>query len=429
MFGLQPLVGSTSQLVLDVYERHLDAEEHALALCQLATQAARYSWARAMPFIQALVKELPRTGHLWAHIVAPQLVQTLVQAGEQAAANSLLFQSAGAARAAPHASAADAVHRLRLAANSVRLDQRQLLAAYRSAREAVEAAGIQGTPGEICSHLLCLADIHLEARDPVAALGPCMRCLSAAESAHLLDYRAEALVRIARVKFEMHDLLGALQLAEEVTPQLAASGSARSRGDALMVQVDVLFALADHSGLERQRLLKAITELLVAAAGQFQAVAEVNSLQRCHYLLARSYHQLGDEHRRDTHAKLFRMLSDLQTRRAAVTWSQLGQVEKQNATSVPERHSTYVPGANLQELRAKCPSLARMLDLTEAAPSVTAADTNASTQEGGWPRTGLFGAMSCAEDSCMVAEQTSRKISLVLGDVHGLYPITASLRL
>ncbi|CAE8620181.1 unnamed protein product, partial [Polarella glacialis] len=314
MFGLQPLTTSACRLALDIYHRDLPAEERALALCQLATDAASSSVKRARPMLRKVAQELPHAGHLWAHVVGPRLINILLQAGETAAVDALLFQAAGALRAVPHGAAAAATQRLRGAANGVRLYHRQLLAAHRSAREAVETGAQMGTPGDICGHLLCLADIHLEARDPVAALGPLMRCLSAAESARLLHYRAEALVRVARVKLEMRDLLGALQLVEvaQVTPQLGPSGSARLRGDALLVQADVLFTLLASNQKDQlacKRLLKEILEVLLAASEQFEAVAELNSLRRCHYLLARTFHQTGNTQCRDQHARSFRKLS------------------------------------------------------------------------------------------------------------------------
>lgn len=173
-----------------------------------------------------------------------------------------------------------------------------------------------GSPGDVCAHLLCLADAHLQAQDPVRALGPCLRCLSAAEASRLLKHRAEALVRIARVRLEMRDLHGALQLAEEVTPQLGAGSSAKLRGEALVVQADVLLSLlssrkgSGHEGPIRTRILREVVQVLRGAAAQFQAVAEINQLRRCHYLLARSCHELGDTSARDSHAGHFRRMSE-----------------------------------------------------------------------------------------------------------------------
>ncbi|CAE8653551.1 unnamed protein product, partial [Polarella glacialis] len=116
------------------------------------------------------------------------------------------------------------------------------------------------------------------------------------------------------VKLEMRDLLGALQFVEvaQVTPQLGPTGSARLRGDALLVQADVLFTLLASNQKDQlacKRLLKEILEVLLAASEQFEAVAELNSLRRCHYLLARTFHQTGNTQCRDQHARSFRKLS------------------------------------------------------------------------------------------------------------------------
>jgi len=314
LFGLQPLTAACCGLVLDVYKEDLVAEDRALALCQLGAVAAERSLACARPLLRDIVRQLPHAGHLWAHVVGPRLVQTLVGAGEGAAASVLLFQAVGVVRASPHGSAGHASQRLRIATNGVRLYHRQLLAAYRSAREAVENGTRAGVPGDICSHLLSLADVHLAAQDPIGALGPCLRCLSAAETSRLLHFRAEALVRLARVKLEMRDLTGALQLAEEVTPQLSTSGSSRLRGEALAVQADVLLALqAKHRADEATstRLLREIVTVLQGAAAELEAVAELTPLRRCLYLLARVCHQLGDTKNRDVHAASFRKVSDL----------------------------------------------------------------------------------------------------------------------
>lgn len=313
-FGLQPLTIASCSTILDIYNQHLAAEDRALALCQLAEAAAERSLAEAQPLLRGVARELPHAGHLWAHVVGPRLVQSLVRAGETSAASALLFQAAGVVRAVPHGSAASAAQRLRLAANGMRLYRGQLLAAYRSAREAVETgAGRPGTPGDICNHLLCLADVHLEAQDPIGALGPCMRCVSAAEHSRLLHHRAEAFVRIARVKLEMRDLAGALQLAEEVTPQVSASGSARLRGEALTVQADVLLEVLSRAKLDastRTRLMREVQNVLNGAVEAFEAVVDLNPARKCHYLLARVHHELGNVAARDKHAKRFRQVSE-----------------------------------------------------------------------------------------------------------------------
>lgn len=309
-FGLQPLTATSCKIALDVYHEDLSAEDRAIALCQLASAAADRSLAETKPLWQGLAQELPHASHLWAHAVGPCVVMALLRSGEAAAAAALLFQVAGMVRAVPHDLAASAAQQLRLAANGVRLYTGHLLAAYRSARGAVESGA--GTPGDVCSHLLCLTDVHLQAQDPIGALTPCLRCISAAESARLLHFRAEALVRLARIKLEMRDLVGAMQLAEEATPQLSASNSAKLKGEALMIQTDVLFALLARQvpgAAMHKRLLREIVTLLEAATAAFKEVAELNSLRRGYYLLARVQHELGNTAARNHFASAFRMVS------------------------------------------------------------------------------------------------------------------------
>jgi len=339
LFGLQPLTAASCGLVLDIYQKDLVAEDRALALCQLASAAAERSLERARPLLQEVARQLPHASHLWAHIVAPRLLQSLTQAGECATASALLFQATGVVRTVPHSSATNAAQRLRVATNGMRLYHRQLLAAYRSAREAVERGPRTGAPSDVCCHLLCLTDVHLEAQDPIGAMGPCLRCLSAAEHAGLLNFRAEALVRLARIKLEMRDLPVALQLAEAVTPQLSTSGSAKLKGEALLVQADVLLALAakhkkDESS--HSRLLKEIVLVLESAAEQFEAVAELNPLRRCHYLLSRTYHELGNLPKRNACATRFRQISEFFEgggRGQRSSWEGLGLT--------PERKTTH----------------------------------------------------------------------------------------
>jgi hypothetical protein len=136
----------------------------------------------------------------------------------------------------------------------------------------------------------------------------------------------------------MGDLMGALMLAEEVTPQLNASGSARLHGDALMVQAEVLFALmqTQNDGACMQ-LLQEAGKVLERAIEQYEAVAELNHLRRCHYLLARLCHQVGDIARRDQHSRRFRLLSQfLSDQDSSTSWQDLGiaclQKEPQDAS-------------------------------------------------------------------------------------------------
>ncbi|CAK0876307.1 unnamed protein product, partial [Prorocentrum cordatum] len=70
-FGLRALSLASSRLALDLYSEELPAEDRALALCQLASEAAGRSFAAAsVPLLRAAAQQLPHAGHLWAHVVA-----------------------------------------------------------------------------------------------------------------------------------------------------------------------------------------------------------------------------------------------------------------------------------------------------------------------------------------------------------------------
>jgi len=313
LFGWQPLTFVACHLALDVYRKDLVAEDCAVALCQLACAAGECSSEKERRLIRGIAQRLPHAGHLWAHILGPQMLHSLIRVGECDAASALLFQVAGSVRAAPVAASVDAAQRLRLAANSIRLYHRQFFCAYRSAREAVEAGACAGTPGDVCGHLLTLTDVHLEAQDFVGALAPCLRCLSAAQSSRLLHMRAEALVRLAKIRLEMRDPASALRITEDLTPELAASGSARLRGQALRVQADVLLTLAARPQVDDAtllRLLREVASTLSRAVVEFEGVEELNSLRHCFYLLARVHHQLGEEVLRDSYSARFRSCCD-----------------------------------------------------------------------------------------------------------------------
>jgi hypothetical protein len=178
------------------------------------------------------------------------------------------------------------------------------------------------------------------------------------------------------VKLEMRDLPAALQLAEGVTPQLSTSGSARLRGEALMVQADVLLALAAkhrRDEASHQRLLKEISLVLESAAAQFEAVAELNPLRRCQYLLSRTYHQLGNVPRRNACASRFRQISeffDSSAHGQRGSWTALGLT--------PERRSAH---STLED------SLATHIELpsskTSFMPSTPPSWGASSSQKGG----------------------------------------------
>merc|ERR1712139_434843 len=70
-----------------------------------------------------------------------------------------------------------------------------------------------------------------------------------------------------------------------------------------------------------------IVVVLESAAEQFEAVAELNPLRRCHYLLARTYHELGNLPRRNACATKFRQISEFfdgSGRGQGSSWEALG---------------------------------------------------------------------------------------------------------
>lgn len=437
MFGLQSLTTASCRIALDIYHQELASEDRATALCQLATAAAEHSIERARPLLQGIARELPHASHLWAHLVGPRIIHALTRAGESSAASALLFQAAGVVRAVPHDAAASAAQQLRLAVNGVRLYKGHLLSAYRSAREAVESgAARSGTPGDICSHLLCLADVHLEAQDPISALIPCLRCISAAENSRLLHFRAEALVRLARIKLEMRDFVGALQLAEEVTPQLSASGSARLRGEALMVQADVLFAVVARHPADtavHAKLLREIEVILNGVADAFEAVAELNPLRRCHYLLARVHHQLGNVAARDKHATRFRRVSEYLTGHRGA-WRQEDDaaarepVPMAGQTAAGADGSSPGEGAGGELPAVRCPALAQLIALAEG---LRAGDPADARKDGGFCAAGPGDHGSCAgalrSHDERRREPPAGSAAAVVGATRALYPLAAVL--
>lgn len=487
LFGLQPLTTASCGLLLDIYSKDLIAEDRALALCQLAAVASERSVAAAQVLLRGVARTLPHAGHLWAHIVGPRLVSTLVRAGESAAASALLFQAAGAVRAAPHSSARSAAQQLCMAANTVRLHHGQLLPAHKSAREAAEKDAGATAPGDVCSHLLCLTDAHLAARDPIGALGPCLGCLSAAESSRLLHCRAEALVRLARVKLEMRDFAGALQLAEEVTPQLNASGSARLRGEALTVQAEVLLALSaresarKRDGGAKTRLLTEAVTVLEGAAAEFEAVADLGPLRHCRYLLARTCHELGRSDDRNRNATLFREACTTNSRRRTrpgqcIFGEELPQgridiqsvigsqgsadallLERATAAAAVDLKptakngpSTPTPGngtggsaqttASCEGWRPAAAGSPARPDGTAAAPAAQAAQAAPAAQAGECPALaqllllaeaqddGALGGMPVLDSILGTPKSNGRQtVPLAVGDVHALYPLAALL--
>jgi hypothetical protein len=145
----------------------------------------------------------------------------------------------------------------------------------------------------------------------------------------------------------MRDLPGALQLAEEVTPQLSTSGSAKLRGEALLVQADVLLALSatryNKDKAACQRVLKEVANVLEGAVEQFKTVADLNPLRRCHYLLARTYNELGNITSRNSHATNYRKVCEFldgSDHAGGRKWETLDLAPDQTAANLTPPHPT-----------------------------------------------------------------------------------------
>ena len=165
-----------------------------------------------------------------------------------------------------------------------RIEHGQLLAAYRA------AAGDDAPRGG-----LRRAAVHLKAENPIGAVASCMRCLSTSSG----EAKAEALSLLAKARLETHDVLGALQLAEEVGGQL----NAKLQGNLCLVQAEALLEAQGTGG----ELLQSVVDKLLLAANRFKEASSTSSqYAHCHYLLARCFHQLGNVHQRDYHAREFR---------------------------------------------------------------------------------------------------------------------------
>ena len=291
------------RIVLEIYKDKLSADDRAMALCQLAENESQ---AEALK----LAQDLPSRHH-WMHVIGPKLGQHLLQSGQTAASSALLFQIAGMLGAAD---SPDARLRFQKFSHSCRRHGGHLLAAYQSAREALGKDG-KATP-ELCESLLALTQV-LEV-NPVRALASCVRCVSIAEAARL-QLRGEALLHLARLKLELGDVLGALQLAEDAS---SACGAQEGEGlqlwaESAMLEADCLLELSSRSAsrsASSSRPLEAVVERLASAEKHFTALGLQSSLQRCHYLMARTCHELGRLTQRDRHAReLRRLVEPVQT--------------------------------------------------------------------------------------------------------------------
>ena len=170
-----------------------------------------------------------------------------------------------------------------------------------------------------------MAEVQLKAHNFLSAIGPCMRCLAAAEHSSFSMQRARALLQLVAVKLHMQNLAAALHLAEEATPIVMAAKSSQLRGELSLLQAKIVISIAsavlqsdrkrsDSEPAETSEkrsnaiLAKAVPLLMIASenlgATQDSAVIE------CNYLLARLHHQLGNVVLRNRHAQKVREAHD-----------------------------------------------------------------------------------------------------------------------
>lgn len=307
VFGLHGPKKFATKLLLELYKDHLTPEELSLALCQGLSQGLCQG--------DKSLHELPHAA-VW---MMPKLCSDLLKRNSSAVElGAVVVPTAGALRAVPQSLAADAAVRWRIVANEARLHQGQLLAAMKSLGEGTSSSSSSSSSGssgsaEVARNLLSSAEIHLKSENPTGAMAPCMRCISVAENAKLLDVKAEAQLMLAKLKLEMRDFLGALQLAEEIPVT-----SAKLRAELCLMQAETLLDMLARKEAATD-LLEAIVERLQMAVSNFQAAKVSDSnVGHCHYLLARCYHQMGNVSQRDHHAREFR-LSRAPVRRVSST--------------------------------------------------------------------------------------------------------------
>ena len=267
------------QTSLDLYKDQLSADDRGMALCQLA-EASESEQA-----LQSLMsQDLPYCHRV--HVAGPKFGQHLVSQGHTLAIPAIVFQIAGALGTS---SLAEAAIRFQKFNNSCRRHAGHLLAAYQSSQEALREGK---ATMELCEHLLALAEVDV---NPVSAVGACTRCIAMAEDTRQ-ELRGRALLRLARLKLELGSPKEALQLTEE-----AAQG-----GHSALLEAECLLELSCRN--PRPQLLEAVLERLTAAV-QHEAL-DFSALQRCHYFMARTCHELGRASQRDRHASALRRLSE-----------------------------------------------------------------------------------------------------------------------
>mmetsp|Transcript_44576 Transcript_44576/g.105660 ORF Transcript_44576/g.105660 Transcript_44576/m.105660 type:complete len:909 (+) Transcript_44576:126-2852(+) len=306
-------------------------EERLLASCQQATALAAESVTKAAPLWLDITRSYPHALRTWGSSIGEDVVAVLCRMGEHTAAEAVVFQVAGVAEAAETSLADGLKPHFSAVANLARIHSGHLLAAYTSATQAID--GVHAVlPDDACRQLVLMTDLHLEANDPVSALGPCMRCLAAATHGSFQGLKAQALVRLARVKLELGELAEALLLAEDIAPQVLSTRSSVLHAELLLVQAEILLAVAAARQSEASRttdqlasavncnhIFREAVPLLSAAVDLFGEVLALKCVAKCHYLLARLHHQLGNVSLRNRHASCCRAVSqgDLPTTRAA----------------------------------------------------------------------------------------------------------------
>eukprot|EP00397_Hematodinium_sp_SG-2012_P009077 GEMP01009151.1.p1 GENE.GEMP01009151.1~~GEMP01009151.1.p1 ORF type:complete len:565 (+),score=98.85 GEMP01009151.1:595-2289(+) len=162
---------------------------------------------------------------------------------------------------------------------------------------------------DTCERILMLARAHLKAdappmKNPMNVLSLALRCLAIAEGNNLRQSRAEALVLVARVKYEMEDPVTALQMLDDLQVDIAMC-SAKVVGEALVLNAEILVTLSTKVPDSQSMLLHAI-DLLESAIPEFQKVEDYDDIQFSAYLLARIADQLNMFELRNRYALICR---------------------------------------------------------------------------------------------------------------------------
>ncbi|CAE7683112.1 rrp5, partial [Symbiodinium sp. CCMP2456] len=266
-FGLSSSA-SSCQMVLDIYKDRLGADDHALAFCQADTD-------KGTDAMQALSRQDLSGSRLWVHAIGRKMGERFLQKGLTEALPALLFQTASAHANTSEANS-DKLRSLRFQklSNQCRLHSGNLLATNQSAREAWEGDG-KASSLELCESLLTLTQVS-EETNPVQAVASCVRCMSLAEAARLRLFHGEALLRLAKLKLELGDVLGALQLTEESTSHIVEDAKPR----VAELEAECLLELSSRLGdsrSQRSSVFEAVLERLSLACARSEH-AFVNSL-------------------------------------------------------------------------------------------------------------------------------------------------------